>query len=78
MTLERPMFPPVDPTRRHLLTIAAAGAMSIAAVSATALPIEGDTELVHAASAIDPAFALIEAKLAACCPLRGDRCSGRS
>jgi hypothetical protein len=26
MTIERPMFPPVDPTRRHLLTIAAGSA----------------------------------------------------
>ena len=30
MTLERPMFPPVDPTRRHLLTIAAGGAVAAA------------------------------------------------
>jgi hypothetical protein len=49
MTIERPMFPPVDPTRRRFLTVAAAGAMSITAVSATALPLEVDTELVHAA-----------------------------
>jgi hypothetical protein len=40
---------PVDPTRRHFLSVAAAGAMSIAAVSATALPVEVDTELVRAA-----------------------------
>jgi hypothetical protein len=43
------MFPPRDPTRRRFLSVAAAGAMSIAAVSATALPVEVDTELVHAA-----------------------------
>ena len=30
MTIERPMFPPVDPTRRHLLTIAAGGAAALA------------------------------------------------
>jgi hypothetical protein len=30
MTIERPMFPPVDTTRRHLLTIAAGGAVAAA------------------------------------------------
>jgi hypothetical protein len=40
---------PVDTTRRRFLTVAAAGAMSVAAVSATALPLEVDTELVRAA-----------------------------
>jgi hypothetical protein len=28
MTIERPMFPPVDPTRRRLLTVAAGGAVA--------------------------------------------------
>jgi hypothetical protein len=51
MTIERPMFPPVDPTRRHLLTIAAGGAVA-AAIPAAALA---------AAPAIDPVFGLIEA-----------------
>jgi hypothetical protein len=53
------MFPPVDPTRRRFLTVAAGGAMSIAAVSATALPVEADAELVNAArdlEAIDHAI----------------------
>ena len=27
MTIERPMFPPVDPTRRRFLTVAAIGSM---------------------------------------------------
>jgi DNA-binding response OmpR family regulator len=30
MTIERPMFPPVDPTRRHLLAVAAGGAVAAA------------------------------------------------
>jgi hypothetical protein len=50
---------PVDQARRRFLSVAAAGAMSIAAVSATALPVEVDTELVRAAqdlAAIDQAF----------------------
>jgi hypothetical protein len=46
------MFPPVDPTRRHLLTIAAGGA--VAAMAG-----------IPAAADADPAFALIAAKLAA-------------
>jgi hypothetical protein len=36
MTIERPMFPPVDPTRRHLLTIAAGGAVAAMAITTTA------------------------------------------
>lgn len=50
MTLERPMFPPVNPTRRRFLTVAAAGAAS--AIAAPALP---------AVSTIDPVFDLIDA-----------------
>jgi hypothetical protein len=50
MTIERPMFPPVDPTRRHLLTLAAGGAV------AAAIP----TVAMTAADAIDPVFDLIE------------------
>jgi hypothetical protein len=45
-----PISTPVDPTRRHFLTVAAAGAAS--AIVAPALP---------AASTIDPIFELIEA-----------------
>jgi len=36
MTLERPMFPPVDPTRRWLLSVAAGGAVAAAASATTA------------------------------------------
>ena len=54
MTIERPMFPPVDQTRRQLLTVAAGGAVA-AAIPTT----------MTAAAAVDPAFALIAAKLAA-------------
>jgi hypothetical protein len=50
MTIERHMFPPVDPTRRHLLTIAAGGAVA-AAIPADAL---------RATPAIDPIFDLID------------------
>lgn len=50
MTIERPMSPPVDPTRRHLLTIAAGGA--VAAVIPTAA--------LAAAPAVDPIYAAIE------------------
>src|ERR1700745_422556 len=49
MTIERPMFPPVDPARRHFL-VAAAGTAS--AIAAPAVP---------AALTIDPVFELIEA-----------------
>jgi hypothetical protein len=39
MTIERPMFPPVDPTRRRLLTIAAAGSIAgLIPTIASALP----------------------------------------
>jgi hypothetical protein len=56
MTIERPMFPPVDPTRRHLLTVAAGGAV------AAAIPTYARANPGHA---VDPAFALIAEKLAA-------------
>jgi hypothetical protein len=52
--------PPVDPTRRHLLTIAAGGAV------AAAIPIDvGIPTSAAAAADPDPAFALIAEKLAA-------------
>jgi hypothetical protein len=54
MTIERPMFP-LDPTRRRLLTIAAAGVVAAAIPAAT----------LTAAPATDPAFALIAEKRAA-------------
>jgi hypothetical protein len=45
------MFPPVDPTRRHLLTVAAGGAV------AAAIP----TTVLAATPAVDPIYAAIEA-----------------
>jgi hypothetical protein len=52
MTIERPMFPPVGPTRRHLLTVAAGGAVAAMAISSTAQA---------AGSPADPIYAAIEA-----------------
>jgi hypothetical protein len=51
MTIERPMFPPVDPTRRRLLTIAAGSA--VAAVIPTAV-------VAGIPTSVDPVFELIE------------------
>jgi hypothetical protein len=51
MTLSRPMFPPRDPTRRRLLTVAAGGA----AAAVTGIPAS------KAAPALDPIYAAIEA-----------------
>ncbi len=48
MTIERPMFPPVDPTRRHFLSVAAAGAAALTLAPARAAP------------AADPIYAAIE------------------
>ncbi len=49
MTIERTMLPPVDQTRRHLLTIAAGGT-----IAALAMP------SAVSASAADPIFAMID------------------
>ena len=51
MTIERPMFPPVDPTRRRFLTSAAGGAV------AAAIPADARAYPGHAA---DPIYAAIE------------------
>jgi hypothetical protein len=48
MTIERPMFPPVDPTRRHLLTVAAAASIA------------GLSPAIAAALPADPIYAAIE------------------
>lgn len=56
MTLARPMFPPIDPTRRRFLTVAAAGSIG------------GFSPLIAepaAATAIDPIYAAIEKHQAA-------------
>jgi len=59
MTLARPMFPPVDPTRRRLLTVAAGGA--VAGLIPTAV-LAGASIGVRTDESEDPAFALIRAK----------------
>jgi hypothetical protein len=50
MTIERPIFPPVDPTRRHFLTVAAGGTVAAVGISTTAQA---------AGSPVDPIFAAI-------------------
>jgi hypothetical protein len=45
MTIERPMFPPRDSSRRGFLTVAAGGAVAAVATKAVALPID-DSELL--------------------------------
>jgi hypothetical protein len=49
MTIERPMFPPVDPTRRHFLSVAAGSAAALSLSPARAV-----------APAVDPIYAAIE------------------
>jgi hypothetical protein len=63
MTYTRPMFPPVDPTRRRLLTVAAGSSIaSVGALTVAAMPAIAPD---RGACAADPAFALIAEKLAA-------------
>ena len=68
MTLQRPMFPPVDPTRRRFLTVAAvgsilgAGSLAFAAAAPNGVPLAVTTP---GHSRPDPAFVLIADKLAA-------------
>src|SRR5882672_3939954 len=70
MTIERPMFPPVDPTRRRFLTVAAigsivgAGSLAFAAAAPNDVP-QAVTTPRHRHSRPDPAFALIADKRAA-------------
>jgi hypothetical protein len=49
MTIERPMFPPVDPTRRHLLSVVASSAVAAAIPIAAAAPAAHtlDAELIE-------------------------------
>jgi hypothetical protein len=54
------MFPPVDPTRRRFLTVAAAGAVGVAIPAADARVNPGHTA--------DPIYAAIERHKAACIP----------
>jgi hypothetical protein len=63
MTLSRPMFPPRDSSRRGFLTVAAgASVASVGTLAVAAMPAAAP---VRGACAIDPAFALIDAKRAA-------------
>src|SRR5882672_4713285 len=68
MTIERPMFPPVDPMRRRFLTVAAVGSMVGAGSLAAAAMTPNDVPqavTVPRHGRPDPAFVLIAEKLAA-------------
>src|SRR5258705_10651634 len=68
MTIERPMFPPVDPMRRRFLAVAAVGSMAGAGSLAAAALASSDIPLAVTTprhSRPDPAFALIADKRAA-------------
>ena len=68
MTIERPMFPPVDPTRRRFLITAAAGSMIGAGSLAFAAAAPNDVPKAVTTprhSRPDPVFGLIADKLAA-------------
>jgi hypothetical protein len=54
MTIERPMFPPVDPTRRRFLTVAAAGAAAIATTAPAAASQTLDAELIELGARFEP------------------------
>lgn len=64
MTLERPMFPPVDPTRRHLLTVVGGGAVAAAIPTAVVAGITAgiptaaaqtlDAELIELGARFEP------------------------
>jgi hypothetical protein len=59
MTIQRPLFPPVDPTRRHFLSQAAgvaAGGTALALATIPPAPV-----IAAPAGALDPVFGLIEA-----------------
>jgi hypothetical protein len=64
MTIERPMFPPADPTRRRFLAVAAVasavGAGSLAAAAAMGPSVPAAVTMPRH-SRPDPVFALIEA-----------------
>lgn len=58
MTLARPMFPPVDPTRRHFLSQAAGVATGGAVLALATIPPAAAT--AAPASPLDPVYRLIE------------------
>jgi hypothetical protein len=59
MTIERPMFPPVDPTRRHFLSQAAGVAAGGTVLALATIPPASAAAAL--AGALDPVFSLIEA-----------------
>lgn len=59
MTIERPMFPPVDPTRRQLLSVAATGAVAVAIPTAAAITpalagMHPDADLIELGARFEP------------------------
>jgi hypothetical protein len=61
MTIERPMFPPVDPTRRRFLTVAAVGSIAGAGSLAAAAMAPNDAPAaVTVPQGADPIYAVIE------------------
>lgn len=58
MTLERPMFPPVDPTRRRFLSQSAGVAAGAAILATAAVP--STPAAAAPAGRLDPVFGLIE------------------
>jgi hypothetical protein len=61
MTIERPMFPPVDPTRRLFLTVAAVGSIVGAGSLAAAAMASNDVpKAVTVPQGADPIYAAIE------------------
>jgi DNA-binding response OmpR family regulator len=50
MILERPMFPPVDPTRRRFLSVAAGGAVAAAATTAQAIAMPDTPDILRVGS----------------------------
>jgi hypothetical protein len=70
MTIERPMFPPVDLTRRKFLSVAAGAAVvgiptSTAAAKPPVSQNSASNDVEKRDMPVDPAFALIAEKLAA-------------
>src|ERR1700676_4284712 len=55
MTIERPMFPPVDPTRRHFLSVAAvASVVSVGSLVAAAAAPAVDADLIELGARFEP------------------------
>jgi hypothetical protein len=63
MTIERPMFPPVDPTRRRFLAVAAVASVVSAGTLAAAAAMDPNVPAAVAGipTSVDPIFEVIEA-----------------